>query len=394
MSPLMTGFSPSAPTVFLHIGTPKSATSYLQSRFMANPERAARQGLLWPGPRWGRHVRAADDLRKLPEGESLDPAGPWCRLADEARGWTGDSVLISMEWLTSCTPHQIAAAVTSLHPCRVEVICTARDLLRNFTAQWQEMTKNYRPWTWEQYVHEITQDHPGPTRQHFWRQQDVPTVLETWLHAVPADRVHLVTVPPEGSDPDLLWKRFCGVLGIDGSDFDPPTRRNASLGVVSTVLMRHLNVASKTQALPVREYKKLVQNTIGREVLARNTPYEDPISVSPETDSWLEKQASAATTRIEALGVDIVGDLQDLLAPTPREGREPSDVTDTELLELCANALVTLGARQQREITRLQSLLAQSESTPSTLDRVKGRLARNLDRIRSRAHLARQRLSR
>jgi hypothetical protein len=387
----MTDFSPSAPTVFLHIGTPKSATSFVQSRFMANSQRAARQGLLWPGPRWGRHVEAADDLRKLPEGRSLDPAGPWCRLADEARGWTGDSVLVSMEWLTSCAPHQVAAAVTSLHPCRVEVICTARDLLRNFTAQWQEMTKNYRPWTWEQYVREITHDHPGPTRHHFWRQQDVPTVLETWLHAIPTGRVHLVTVPPEGSDPELLWKRFCGVLGIDGSDFEPPTRRNESLGVVSTALMRHLNVASKSHRLPVREYKQLVQRTVAGEVLAHNTPYEDPITVSPETGSWLEKQASAATTTIQDIGVDIVGDLDDLLAAAPREGREPSDVTDTELLELCADALVILGARQQKEITRLQTLLEHSESKSSTLDRIRDRLADNLSRIRSRAHQARPR---
>jgi hypothetical protein len=361
----MTPPSASAPTVFLHIGTPKSATSYLQSRFEANPERAARQGLLWPGPGWGRHVRAAKDLWKLPDGEHLDPDGPWSRLAGEARAWTGDSVLISMEYLTSCTPHQIAAAVASLEPCRVEVICTARDLLRNFTAQWQEMTKNYRPWTWEQYVRQITEDRPGPARRHFWRQQDVPAVLSRWLHAVPAERVHLVTVPPAGSDPELLWTRFCGVLGIDGTDFHPPTRKNESLGVVSTVLMRHLNVASRTHALPVRRYKELVQETVGGEVLARNRRHEDPITVSAETASWVERQAVSETREIQALGVDVIGDLQDLHPTGRTEGREPSDVTDAELLALCAEALVTLGVRQQEEIARLQARLAQAESEPS-----------------------------
>jgi len=48
----------SFPTIYLHIGTPKSGTTYLQSRMEANRERAREQGLLWPGPRWGVQVEA------------------------------------------------------------------------------------------------------------------------------------------------------------------------------------------------------------------------------------------------------------------------------------------------------------------------------------------------
>jgi len=383
----------SPPTVFLHVGTPKSATSYLQSRFEVNAARAAEQGLLWPGPDWDTHVRAARDLWRLPEGQRLDPGGAWSLLARQARGWSGHAVLVSMEWLASCTGHQVAAAVGSLAPCRVEVICTARDLGRNFTAQWQEMMKNYRPWTWQQYVGEITGQRPGPARRHFWRQQDVPGVLERWLRAVPAERVHLVTVPPAGSDPELLWSRFCAVLGIEGCGFAPATRKNVSLGVVSTVLMRHLNVAARAHGLPHRRYQQLIQDRVGREVLAAAGGGEDPIAVSAQTAAWIEEQAARATARIEDLGVDVVGDLHDLVPTDRPPGREPGEVTDTELLRLCAHALVRLGASQQEEITRLHDELAQARAQP-TGPHIPPSITNLLKHTRLGSYLARQRRAR
>src|SRR5581483_530154 len=104
---------------FLHIGTPKSGTTYLQSRFAANAAPAREQGLLWPGPRSGTHVEAVRDLRTLSPRNSLDPQGPWNRLAEQARTWSGHQVLISMEWLAGCRPEHVAHAVESLQPARV-----------------------------------------------------------------------------------------------------------------------------------------------------------------------------------------------------------------------------------------------------------------------------------
>src|SRR5680860_325882 len=102
------------PTIFLHIGTPKSGTTYLQSRMVANHEQAQEQGLLWPGPAWKAHVEAVGELRRLQQGGQLDPEGPWLRLAREVREWSGPRALISMEWLAACPPHQISAAIESL----------------------------------------------------------------------------------------------------------------------------------------------------------------------------------------------------------------------------------------------------------------------------------------
>ena len=49
--------------VYLHIGTPKSGTSYLQDICLLNRERLAADGVLWPGREWGDQVRAVQETR-------------------------------------------------------------------------------------------------------------------------------------------------------------------------------------------------------------------------------------------------------------------------------------------------------------------------------------------
>lgn len=330
------------PTVFLHVGVPKSGTTYLQSRFEANHRRAAAQGLLWPGPSWGRHVTAARDLGRLPDGAALDSNGAWSKLAREALGWRGRSVLISMEWLAELTPHQVRAAVESLRPARVEVVCTARDLLRSFVAQGQEMTKNYRTWTWGELEEQVLHEQRGPAYRRFWQQQDVPRILERWLDVLPADRVHLVTVPPAGSDPEVLWRRFCGVLGVDGSAFEEPTSANASLGVVSTTLMQRLNVVASRRKLSHGVYDRALRQAVAVDVLGPLRGHEDAIAVSEEMDAYLRQRSEGMLAELKGLGPDLVGEWRDLVPGEPLRGRSPEEVTEAELLELCMEALVTL----------------------------------------------------
>lgn len=346
------------PTVFLHIGVPKSGTTYLQSRFEANHRRAAAQGLLWPGPSWGRHVAAARDLGRLPEGAVPERGGAWSKLAREALGWRGQSVLISMEWLAELSPHQVRTAVESLRPARVEVICTARDLLRSFVAQGQEMTKNYRTWTWAQLEEEVLGEKRGPAYRRFWQQQDVPRILERWLDVVPQDRVHLVTVPPAGSDPEVLWRRFCGVVGVDGAGFEQPTSANASLGVVSTTLMQRLNGVASRRKLSHGVYDRALRQAVAVDVLGPLRRQEDPIAVGEEVDRYLRRRSESMLAELEGLGVDLVGEWQDLVPGEPLRGRSPEDVTEAELLELCMEALVTLAMSKTGAVRGEGSLYA------------------------------------
>ncbi len=347
--------SSAGPTIFLHIGTPKSGTTYLQSRMVANHKLAKRQGLLWPGPAWRAHVMAVEDLRQLSRGGQLDPDGPWLRLARKAHAWSGSRVLISMEWLGGCTPHQIAAAVDGLQPSRVEVICTARDLGRNFATQWQEMTKNARPWTWSQFVEEMIEDKPGPARRAFWRQQDIPGILRKWGRFVPSDRIHLITVPSRECDSELLWQRFCSVVDLDGSSFQSPRHSNESLGAVSAVLMQRINVAAIDRKVPYADYKRVFQSRLADRLLGDRRGAEQPIAVSGEVDTWISTRAERLVQDLHRLDVDVVGDLDELLPGDAVGGREPDQVTDEELLDACLDALVSLGVSQLQSLQRAEA---------------------------------------
>ena len=338
------------PTVYLHIGTAKSGTTYLQSRFAENHRRAAAQGLLWPGPSWGRHVAAVRDLHRLEEGQVPASGGAWDKLAREAVGWGGQSVLISMVGLSWLRPDPVRMAVESLRPARVEVICTARDLLRSFVAQGREMTKNFRTWPWSRLVDEVLHDTPGPAHRVFWRQQDVPRILERWLDVVPADRVHLVTLPPAGADPDVLWHRFCDVLGVDGSGFEQPHEHNPSLGVVSTVLMQRLNTVAASRKLTHDVYDRALRQAVAVEVLGPHRREEGSIGVSAEMEKFLRDRAGTSVQDLQQLGVVLHGAWDDLVPSQSLAGRDPESVSDAELLDLCAQALVTLAVSRTWEV--------------------------------------------
>jgi hypothetical protein len=347
--------SPDGPTVFLHIGAPKSGTTYLQSRIADNAALARDQGVLWPGPKWRVHVAAAKELRRMDKRDRLDPDGPWMTLAREARGWGGRAVLISMEWLVSCPPAQVSAAVESLRPSRVDVVLTVRDLLRSFVAQWQQMTQQQRPWSWEQFVEEMTRDTGGPAADRFWDQHDVPAILRRWAKEVPSRQIHVVTVPPSGADPELLWTRFCSVLELDGSRFTSPRRVNESLGVVSAELMHRANVAAIAAGMPANDYQVLMRRQLALGVLAPRKNAEGQLGVSAEVDAWIRRRAEQLVTGIRGVNVDVIGDLTDLVPGPSLEGREPSDVTDTELLDLCVDALVELAVEQQETMRELRA---------------------------------------
>jgi len=370
------------PTVFLHIGTPKSGTTYLQQRFALNHELAAAQGLLWPGPEWTAHVAGAQELRELRRGERPATGGAWDRLVQDALSWRGDSVLISMEWLAALASHRVATAVESLRPARVEVICTARDLLRSFVAQGQEMTKNYRTWTWSELVDEVLNDKGGRAHRTFWRQQDLPRILQRWLDVVAADRVHLVPVPPAGADPEVLWQRFCSVVGVDGSAFAQPERDNASLGVLSTTLMQRLNLVADAQQLDLATYKRAVQNAVAFDVLAPRRKQEESIGLTEEMDGFLRERSAKMLEEVRSQGVEVHGDWADLVPGDPLRGRLPETVTEGELLQVAAEALVTLAVTTSEEIDGLRAREAA---------RLGPRLSRAAGRARQVARKARRR---
>ncbi|HNJ78988.1 MAG TPA: hypothetical protein PKX56_06505, partial [Marmoricola sp.] len=141
--------------VMLHVGTPKTGTSYVQDVLLANQDSLAEQGILYPADRHDAHFLAALDLMQLPWGGLEEQAvGRWDQLAEQVRRWDGTAI-ISHEILGTASRGQVRRALTSLGTAEIHIVLSARDLARQLPAEWQENVKHRRTLTYTAFLDQI-----------------------------------------------------------------------------------------------------------------------------------------------------------------------------------------------------------------------------------------------
>ncbi len=339
--------------VYLHIGAPKSGTSYLQQLLWANREPLAERGVLFPGERYKDQVLAAVDAMGGRYHGHRDPQakGALARLAEPVVVWSGTSV-ISQEFLGSLTEKKIQALVEAFQPAEVRVLYTVRDLLRGLPSIWQTRLRIWHHDTFPEFLEKVAASTPeaGPL-SNVWRNHDAVDVLRRWSSAVPAERIHVVTVPRAGSDPSLLWERVAGVLGVDPTCCDTTTgRANPSLGVTEAELLRRVN-AGLDQRLPWPHYRRFVKAYLARKVLERR-PGAVKTPVPPSAYGWITERSQAIVDGLRADGYDVVGDLEELLPALPADSAQTVSLSadDGQLLDsaVASVAGLLLRAAEQR----------------------------------------------
>lgn len=300
------------PTVYLHIGPPKTGTTYLQEVLWRNPRRLAEQQVAFPR-RPIDHFRAALDLRGLDFGGYEDPHadGAWDRLAAAVLACRKDKVVISHEVLAGTTSEQIRRVRDSLSPANIHVVYGARDLARQLPAVWQERLKNRRTPPYKQFL-ETTLSRPRRRRhgRGFWAAQDPLRVLGRWAEQVPADRIHMITIPHRSAADDTLWRRFCSVLDIDPEGFDlDVVRSNTSLPQAEAEVLRRLNEALP-EDLPWPEYERLIKQRFN--TLADHGADGERLRVPRRYRAKVRALSRRNQAALAASPYDIVGDLDDL----------------------------------------------------------------------------------
>jgi hypothetical protein len=327
-----------AHTVVLHIGAMKSGTSFVQQVLGANRDVLADQGFLFPGRAWRHQVHAVLDVLGQTRDGTVLPAsvGAWQRLTDEIARFDGTAV-VSMEFLGPAPEAGIERVLAGLAPAEVRVVLTARDLGRSIPAMWQEGLKNRRSWHWHDYLADLREGSGTETATRFWRQMNYPGIARRWSSLAGAERFTLVTVPPPGAPPRLLWERFCSVAGLNPEPFDLTGRDNASLGAASAQLLRALNAALPDD-LPLQQYQKVVKHRLARHGLTARTAQEPPIGFAPD---WVVGHAEAQIDRLRALAPRVVGDLEEL-RPVGKAGVDPHEVPAEERLAAAVDALAYL----------------------------------------------------
>src|SRR6478609_9033310 len=267
--------------VFLHIGAPKTGSTYLQQVLFKNREALAANGVLYPYTKVDQSFRAGHDFCGTTwfGHQAARFRGEWDRVAEQARDWGGSTVIISSELLAAAPPDRIRSRLellatpggdqaARLQP-EIHVVFSARDLARQLVSDWQEQVKHKHTVTLERFVDDLVElglNAPEPFGRLFWGMHDAGAVLRKWSEVVPPERIHVITVPPAGGAPDALWTRFCAVTGLDPGGYDTTAKRsNPSMGVKETELVRRMN--RRLRKMDGNSYDVLVRLFLADKVL-------------------------------------------------------------------------------------------------------------------------------
>ena len=354
--------------VHLHIGAPKTGTTYVQDRLSLNHAELAKHGVIYPGKGFGDpstfHFRAALDLLDQDWGGPPGHAhGAWDQMARKVRRSSGN-VIISHEILAPAPPDMVAQLMRDIRGSEVHIIYSVRDLGRQLPAAWQESVKQGRRWTFARFL-----DAAAEGDAWFARAFDLPRVLNTWGRNLPPSHVHLVTVPRSNNpDPDLLWKRFCQSLDLDPSwaplDSD---RSNKSLGIVETQLIRRLNRRMGRSTRREAPYDQLIRQMLdSEELISRNSR---KVTLPPQRYDWATEQAELWIDWIEGSKVDVIGDVMELLPHRP-----PADTVWVDPDKVAARPLLNAA------LHALEAMTHEAASRPDPNRLLMGRVRRRLGR--------------
>jgi hypothetical protein len=374
------------PKVLLHIGEPKTGTTFLQHVMWRNRDELSAQGVVLPGHHPQDHYRASQDLRGIPKLAS-DPAGSWTGeweiLARQAQQAPRVGV-ISHELFSAADPEQAERAVRSLQPAEVHVVITVRDMATLLPAEWQETVKHRNAKGFGEWLEDVIdrESYSADRRQWwFWRVHDTMAILGIWAQYVPPQRIHVITVPPRGSDNALLWQRFAALLEVDPASVDiSRARPNASLGLPEIEFLRRLNEVLPEE-VPDWFYMWNVKEGVAHRALAAR-PREGRLMIPAEREEWAGKQADVLVEALSESDYDVVGNLEELrplpvTGPAASSADQPAELVLDAAVHAAAAMVVNQyhkahpAAKPQPSPDRQRGLVARVESTVASSPRLK-----------------------
>lgn len=340
--------------VFLHIGLPKTGTTYLQRTLWENKGALSAAGLLLPGRHRRRHLLASLDVREDPKltERAGDVTAPWADLVAEALDWPGD-VLISHEFFGPASPDQVRHVVASLAGAEVHVLITAREMVGLAISRWQEYVRNGGRRPIDLYPADRAYD---PASAWGWASFDLADILERWGSVIPHERIHVLPMATGASDPAELVHRFLQVMGYGDVPVTTPERPvNEGLGLVEAELLRrttpHMDDfrSAGDRGNWIRGY------LAGPGVMPSSGERFRP---SEERLQELEARGRRAIATLQSGGYQVAGDISLLEPQDVRDRRQPGEVTDAEQLEVAVQVIASLMTRV-RALTRQQRAAAQ-----------------------------------
>ena len=282
------------PRVVLHVGAPKSGTTFLQRSLWNRKDELAAVGVRCVGEHSRDMFHAAIGIRGSEKFWKMDPAElrrTWEKLVEQARQGSGTWVM-SHEILAASSRKRAEKALADLDGLDVQLVYTARDLGRQVPSDWQERVKNGSTVSFREFQDDIAQRMvTGQASGAFWRAQDVVDVIDRWVSSLRPEQVHVVTVPRRGVAErrgEVLWHRFCEAFGIDPAWAPVDSERaNRSLGMAETQLLRRLNRGVERTARQQGQYDDLIRDLLMEDQLGGRE--SGLVRLPPELFGWAEE---------------------------------------------------------------------------------------------------------
>lgn len=323
--------------VFVHVGPPKTGSTYLQELLWLHREDLAAQGILLPVEHANEMWLAATDVQDgtFVHVDVPESRGAWARVARRVRAHGGRAV-VSHELLGLSDQEHVGRIASSFGRAELHVVVMARSLAAVLPSLWQETVKMADPdQPWPRFLAE------QEARRSPWT--DATGIVRRWLAHVPPSRVHVVTVPPRGASPEVLLGRFSAAIGADTRGWAAGTPVNESLDAVQVELLRRFNRVA-VDVVDRRTVQRLVNDVlVPRLARARGGRR---LRVPPDQRPWIERETRRRRRDLEASGVQVHGSLDDLVATDddwePDPDRDPGRATDADLLAVALALVVDL----------------------------------------------------
>ncbi|MBO0842804.1 MAG: hypothetical protein J2O46_06440 [Nocardioides sp.] len=345
--------------LFLHVGAPKTGTTYIQDRLYNNRGSLEESGVVYPVGADVDLFKPALDLLDRDWGGMRDTVhGEWEKLVRRVNATDAETIVVSHEILAGSHPEKVERAMHELGRRHTEthVVYTARDIARQVPAEWQEEVKHRSRMRFRGFLRRVQEAPRRDSDKWFWRVQGLPDVLTRWGRGLPPERVHLITVPPPGAPKDALWLRFCEVVGIDPATAPADSdRKNVGLGTAEATLVRRLNERLEQRRgsydMPFGYYAHIVHRLVAEETLAHREG-KTSITLPPDAYDWAEEIAEEWITWAKDAGIDVTGSLDELRPLRPEadaDWHDPDAPPADEMVDAALDALaeVLLEASQR-----------------------------------------------
>lgn len=371
---------------FLHIGTRKSGTSYLQAALRESAPALKSQGVGMPFSDWRDHFhRLLTPLMKYDEGDVAAARRELKSMASRCAGLSEPRLLASFEDLAELKPEQISLLIEALADFEVHVVITARHWGKAIPSEWQQCVKERLLLSFPDYVQAISQ-RSGEDAERFMQRQDVAEIVARWAAATSPDRVHLIPLPAKLSDPGLLPRLFCELIDVKAESLsEPPRLVNPSLGYPQAETLRRINIALGDR-LPdfMNEYRAAVRGVLRGPLWGQKgaTP-----TIPPGMRAWCEQESRAQVEKIRATGCQVSGDLTDLIASDWSADGAAEGPTDSDVAAVATSALADLAVTSMAKKSKVRKpgdagapaiVALRNPGSSSRLRRAAGRVRRSL----------------